>query len=388
MVFHPDAHDSAITTGTNRHTIQSLSKRADLGGAVRWDDRFFIELGGLATMRKSFLVGTLAAMAGLAFGCSSDDSAVTGTTGGSAGSAGAAGNRAAGASGAAGSGTGGGGAGNDGGDAGGDAGTGGMGGNGGTGVSACDGKYNALPFPVSSAFTTLNICSGGTCSGPAMPYFFSPIPNPNCDEAFPDSGIVPPFGDGGTQDDAATDAGADDGGVNDAAPETGTMDDAQAEISIGNEGSADTSIEARAVDAPSEAPAPAPACYEFLYNPSCPAGACWGGVIFTQSAGGMADPGVCIEPSATRITFKAKASRPDARIKFGSIREGVGATEFFLFITTEWATYEVTIPPGEPYNTYSAGGTGVWNGFSVIVEPQDHPGGTYIFVKDAVWMNE
>jgi hypothetical protein len=31
-------------------------------------------------------------------------------------------------------------------------------------------------------FTTLNICSGGTCTAPTMPYFFTPIPNPNCDE--------------------------------------------------------------------------------------------------------------------------------------------------------------------------------------------------------------
>jgi hypothetical protein len=348
---------------------------------VRWDNRFFNELGGLATMRKSFLVGTLAAMAGLGFGCSGDDTAVTG---GSAGSAGAAGNRAAGASGAAGSGTGGGGAGNDGGDAAGEAGTGGTGDDAETGVSACVGKYNALPFMVSSAFTTLRICSAGTCGGAAMPYFFSPIPNPNCDEAFPDGGIVPPFADAGTQDDAATEAEADDGAANDSAPETGTIDDAQADIGIGTEGGADSATEAGAVDAPS----PPPACYEFLYNPDCPTGTCWGGVIFTQSAGGMADPGVCIEPGATRITFKAKASRPDARIKFGSIREGMGLTEFYVFITTEWATYEVTIPPDELYNNYSAGGTGVWNGLSVIVEPQDHPGGTYIFVKDAVWMNE
>jgi len=324
-------------------------------------------------MRKSFLVGTLAAMAGLGFGCSGDDTAVTG---GSAGSAGAAGNRASGASGAAG--TGGGGAGNDGGDAGGEAGAGGTGDDAETGVSACVGKYNALPIMVSSAFPTLRICSAGMCGGAAMPYFFNPIPNPNCDEVFPDGGIEPPFAEAGSQDDAATDAEADDGGVNDAGPGTGTTGDAQADVTTGTEGGADTS----------DAASPPPACYEFLYNPNCDTAACWGGVIFTQSAGGMADPGVCIEPGATRITFKAKASRPDARIKFGSIREGMGVTEFYVFITTEWATYEVTIPPDEPYNNYSAGGTGVWNGFSVIVEPADHPGGTYIFVKDAVWMNE
>jgi len=181
--------------------------------------------------------------------------------------------------------------------------------------------------------------------------------------------------DAGTAMDAAiaTDASA--------APEggdAGASADASTDISVGSEASIEGGAGALA-------DAAAPGCYEFLYNPACTTGVCWGGVIFTQSAGGMADPGVCIESGATKITFKAKASRPDARIKFGSIREGMGSTEFFMNITTEWATYEISIPQGEGYNAYSLGATGVWNGFSVIVEPQDHPGGTYIFVKDAVW---
>jgi len=254
---------------------------------------------------------------------------------------------------------------------------------------------------VSSGFNTIRICSGGTCTAPATPYFFIQIPNPNCDEVFPDGGIVPPFADAGIADAAATDAAvadesvvADasdpDGGLPDATSmdaEAGTVADAgiateagsSADVSVG----AEASVEGGARDAVSDAAAPG--CYEFLYNPACTSGACWGGTIFTQSAGGMADPGVCIESGATKITFKAKASRPDARIKFGSIREGMGSTEFFMNITTEWATYEISIPQGEGYNAYSLGATGVWNGFSVIVEPQDHPGGTYIFVKDAVW---
>jgi hypothetical protein len=235
-----------------------------------------------------------------------------------------------------------------------------------------------------------------------MPYFFKPIAIPNCDEVFPDGGIVPPFADSGADDAAATDAASDGGAAADAgdgsdagattgveagagdASETGTVTDASADISVGAEGGTDGAKEAAAGDAASDAASPA--CYEFLYDPACNTGACWAGVIFTQSAGGLLDPGVCIEPGATKITFKAKASRPNARIKFGSIREGMGTTEFYLNITTDWATYEVTIPAGEPYNSYSAGGEGVWNGFSVILEPQDHPGGTYVFVKDAVWM--
>jgi hypothetical protein len=222
---------------------------------------------------------------------------------------------------------------------------------------------------VSSAFTTLRICSAGSCNA-TQPYFFNPIPNPNCDEVFPDGGIVPPFQDAGAGD-GGSDAGAADD-ANDAGAAADASPDVSAGTDAGSESGAITTLPA------------GPPCYEFLYNPDC-GGTCWGGVIFTQSAGGIADPGVCIAPGATRITFWAKASRPNARIKFGSIREGMGTTEFFLFITTEWAPYQVTIPPGEPYNSYSAGGTGVWNGFSVIVEPQDHPGGTYIFVKDAVW---
>jgi hypothetical protein len=270
---------------------------------------------------------------------------------------------------------------------------GGMGGNGGTGmVDPCEGKFLPLPFPVSSAFTTIRICSGGTCTSPPMPYFFSPIPNPNCDEPIPDGGIVPPFSDAGAQDAGAqddADAGVDDvaldsdatEGSDDAASADGGASDAAAT----DEGAPDVSAGSEAgADAKSDGPA-APACYEFLYDPACTTGTCWGGVIFTQSAGGILDPGVCIELGATKITFKARASRPGARIKFGSIREGFNSTEFFLNVTTEWASYEVSIPPGEPYNAYSAGMTGVWNGFSVIVEPQDHPGGTYIYVKDAVW---
>jgi hypothetical protein len=330
-----------------------------------------MSFGEIAAMQKFFLVGTLVTV-GLCGGCFIDDPANEGQHGGSAGVGGLGG------SGGSGAGLDGGGNGGAGG-AGGAAGTTGGGGTGGT-VDSCQGKYNPLPFTVSSAFTTLRICSDGTCNAAVMPYFFDPIARPNCDEVFPDGGIVPPFADSGTDDAGPGDGAAADGATAiglyaDDASETGTAADASADISVGTESG---------VDAASDA-APPP-CYEFLYNPACTSGTCWGGAIFTQSPGGILDPGICIEPGATKITFKAKASRPDARIKFGSIREGMGTTEFYLIITTEWAAYEVSIPLDEPYNLYSAGGTGVWNGFSVIVEPGDHPGGTYIFVKDIVWM--
>jgi hypothetical protein len=85
------------------------------------------------------------------------------------------------------------------------------------------------------------------------------------------------------------------------------------------------------------------------------------------------------------ITFMAKGSRAGARIKWGSIREGMDSTEHFLTtLTKDWVQYTITIPAGELYNTSATPG-GVWNGFSVVGEPQDHLGGTYIFVKDVTW---
>jgi hypothetical protein len=115
-----------------------------------------------------------------------------------------------------------------------------------------------------------------------------------------------------------------------------------------------------------------------------PGAMCWAGVIFTPSPGGIGAPGICIAPGATAIHFKARASRDGARVKFGSIRAGLGSTEFFILLTTQWADYTVTIPAGEDYDDESPAG-GVWNGFSVVAEYQDNPGGTYIFVSDVVW---
>jgi hypothetical protein len=366
-------------------------------------------------MRRSVFVLMLAAGAALGLGCFADDTTPSGQPGGSAGSGGFGGSAGKSTGGTAG--VGGSTAGASGADAGGardggvDAHEGGAGGAGGTagsggaagaagsvggaagsagtgGTDAC-GQYRPLPFTVFSAFTTLRVCSNGTCTAPQMPYYFAPIANPNCNEVFPDGGIVPPFADGGLVDAPSTDDAPSEASSDAPAADTpaadGTAVESGSDIAdVSTERSADVRMEGGAVEASTDATAPA--CYEFLYNPDCSNGLCWAGVIFTQSAGGMSDTGICIELGATKITFQAKASRPDARVKFGAIREGLFQTEFFLNITTDWATYEVTIPPGEPYNTYSSGAMGVWNGFSVIVEPQDHAGGTYIFVKDAVWM--
>jgi hypothetical protein len=46
----------------------------------------------------------------------------------------------------------------------------------------------------------------------------------------------------------------------------------------------------------------------------------------------------------------------------------------------------VSIPVDEDYNNeVQVSPGGVWNGFSIVVEPADHLGGTYIFVSDVVW---
>ena len=171
-------------------------------------------------------------------------------------------------------------------------------------------------------------------------------------------------------DAAPADAGAGDGGASDAGWST-TAGDAGAPVS----------------------------CTVFRYDPDAcvatvppnPDGgppdigdACWAGAIFT--AAGFGAPGVCIAPGATAIHFKARASREGARVKLGAIRPGIGSTEFYILLTPQWADYTISIPAGEDYNNEAApGNLGVWNGFSVVAEYQDHPGGTYIFVSDVVW---
>jgi hypothetical protein len=125
-----------------------------------------------------------------------------------------------------------------------------------------------------------------------------------------------------------------------------------------------------------------PECWIFDY----PA-ADWGGVIFQSNAligAANTGDGICIEEGATRITFMARSDRDGARIKFGSIREGLTTTEHWINITTEWAEYEAAIPVGDQYNLTANSG-GVWNGFSAVAEAGDHPGGSRIWIKDMTW---
>jgi hypothetical protein len=174
-----------------------------------------------------------------------------------------------------------------------------------------------------------------------------------------------------------------------------------------------------------------PPCYEFLFDPSCDAVATCGfaGAIFTTSAaisgadaatadgavvipdGAAPQPnaaGVCIAPGATMVTFQARASLNGTLVKFGSTKSAqcvaggdipiasdpvaqqtacAGDTEFWLALTNDWATYTVSIPAGEQYNDEPMATQGVWNGFSVVFEPEYAVGGTYVFVRDITWTN-
>jgi hypothetical protein len=250
-------------------------------------------------------------------------------------------------------------------------------------ASSCQGKtYRPLPYNIASDFNTVFTI------GPEMDNF-QVIPNaPDCNAtsfpSIPNTGL----GDGGTPNDAGLYPPLDDGAV-----QIVTY------------------------------PAPPSSCYEFLFDPSCQAGGqglCWAGAIFTNSpataaaaTGGTVTGsavGTCIAPGATEITFWAKASMPGTIVKFGSSRPGAcqlvpvnpdgGTTdpvsqqnlcpndvEYYIGLSTQWQMYSVSLANTEPYNDEPNGGGGVWNAFSVVVEPQFFIGGAYIFLKDIVWTN-
>jgi hypothetical protein len=214
--------------------------------------------------------------------------------------------------------------------------------------------------------------------------------------------------DGGTGDGSTANL-ADDAGVDDAATDAAASD-ASADAPV-----ADASADA-AVDAPADAPASdaaadggggdavasndagggdggaaLPACYEFAYNPALCTGTCWAGVVFQIDDMQPAHPnGVCIAPGANTVEWYARASKANARVKFGFIGEGVGTTEQFFNVPTTWMKFSMPIDGTNQsiYNTSSDNMNGVWNAFSVVVEPQDHAGGTYIEVKDIRWMKQ
>jgi hypothetical protein len=291
-------------------------------------------------------------------------------------------------------------------------GTSGAGGAGGTPfVDSCDGILDGsvippqkpLPYAVATDFKYVNNITPMTQINVLR---WVNLGSPDCDMAFSDSSLpapppefTTPPAEAGADDGAveAADAAADaDDAAADADDATADADDAAADAAadVSADAVADVSADAIA-DATADAAAN-PACWGFYYNPdncanssyvdsgAAPLWQCWGGVMYSLApAGTTPASGVCIAAGATGIEFWARASRDGARIKFGSTREGLGLTEFWLNITTTWTKYTIDVAPD--YRTPGVG-YGVSNGFSAVVEPADHVGGTYIFVKDMKWV--
>ena len=246
--------------------------------------------------------------------------------------------------------------------------------------SLCDGKAKkTLPYAIGSDYRAVTVIGSATS--------FTIAANPDCTTPYanPEAGS-----DAATADATSADAADATQAVSDPDAADSTADAVAADA-----GAADASAvsDAKSDAAPVSDAGPPPACYEFHYNPdTCESGVCWAGAIFQPGtmlpgadAAVQTTAGICIELGATGVEFWARANRNMARVKFGSTREGVGATEFWTNITTEWAKYTVAIPVNEPYNEKASTTGGVWNGFSVVVEPGDHAGGTTIEVKDIVW---
>jgi len=252
-------------------------------------------------------------------------------------------------------------------------------------VSACTGKPQAaLPYSISTDFNM------AYAIGPGAPNF-EILTSLNCDAT-----TFPPY------------------------PDTGLLDASDSTF----DGSFPTLMDGGTEVVTYATP---PSCYQFLYNPGCSTvGMCWAGAIITNSAANAtpASPtgttaGVCIEPGATMVTFMARASSNGIAAKFGSTKAaqcladgypnfpvadgGVliadpndpaaqqtqckGDTEFWLALTTSWAQYTVSLPANEPYNDEPMTVGGVWNAFSMVVEPELAVGGAYILVKDVTWVN-
>jgi hypothetical protein len=307
---------------------------------------------------------------------------------------------------------------------GGTGGTGGAtGGTGGTGGIAavcpndpCGATAKALPYTVGTDFTNPQTIPGET--SPANDRWVR-ITTPDCTGALP-TGVPDEFlklhpVDGGAGD-AAPDAGADatmdamaeasdDGAAADAGDdgaaeagddgavaEAGT-DDAQTDATDAGS-SVDASMDV--VDAGGGDASTVPACWSFYYNPDpciAAAGTCWAGVIFesvnlTETAA-RAAPGVCIAEGATKLTFEARAVNVAGggtlRVKFGAGWPGEGSTEQWLTVTSSWASYNIPIVDGYRCLSSQNAAGGVFNGFSAVVEPQDHAGGMYLQVRNMVW---
>jgi hypothetical protein len=296
-----------------------------------------------------------------------------------------------------------------------DAGTAGATGTAGAPAPYCDTHaQRALPYNIATDFKVVHILSNNTSAG-----FWKNVAQADCS----DNPTYPPFAsaDGGVDAaaDATDDAPAEGGAATDASADGGdaiTSFGLAVDIDAGDGGVSDASDEAASEagtdavtaahggtdavvasndggsDAAVDAGPPGPACYEFSYDPdACTGGACWAGVVFEVSdvQGPSADTkGVCIAHGAMAIEFWARASKNNANVKFGSIGEGMGITEFYQLLTTTWTRHVITIPAmdQDSYDETAGDMQGVWNAFSVVVDPTDYAGGAYIEVKDISWI--
>ncbi|HEX4405813.1 MAG TPA: hypothetical protein VH560_13335 [Polyangia bacterium] len=341
-------------------------------------------------------------------GTAGADTGSAGATTGTAGAIGAAGAGTAGADAAAGT-TGAAGATDQ------DAGTAGALGTAGAPAPYCDTHaQRALPYNIATDFKVVHILSNNTSAG-----FWTNVAQADCS----DSPTYPSFPSPDAGVDATADAPADapaeggttDGGVTDAAGEGGdaiTSFGLAVDVDAGVDSVSDAASEAASEagtdavtttadggtdgvasgDGSVDAGAPGPACYEFSYDPdNCTGVACWAGVVFEVSdvQGPSTDTkGVCIAHGAMGIQFWARASKNGANVKFGSIGEGIGTTEYNRLLTTTWTRYFIAIGPTaqDSYDETAGDMQGVWNAFSVVVDPGDYVGGAYIEVKDISWI--
>jgi hypothetical protein len=274
-----------------------------------------------------------------------------------------------------------------------------------------------LPYTIATDFKVIHILSNNDSAG-----YWKNLANADCS----DNPVYQPFPSTGGSDggadaagdapvDAPADGGATDAAASDAPDATATL---ELDVDAGDGGvvdaAADAPVEASADGPGTDAPAtdggadvvasndggsevgtdagpPLPACYEFSYDPDGCTGTCWAGVVFevTDVQGPSPDTkGVCIQHGAMGIEFWARASKNNANVKFGSIGEGVGATEFYTLISTTWTRYFISIPAmdQQTYDETAGDMQGVWNALSIVVDPTDHAGGTYIEVKDIHWI--
>jgi hypothetical protein len=274
----------------------------------------------------------------------------------------------------------------------------------------------ALPYNIATDFKVVHILTNNTSAGywknlsqadcsdtPTYPPFTSADGGVDAVDAAGDATADAPA-EGGSTDGGATDASGDgsdaitsfalnvdvdagDGGASDAsgeaASEAGTVSDGGADVVASNDGGSDGGVDAGP---------PGPACYEFSYDPDgCTGAACWAGVVFEVNdvQGPSADTkGVCIAHGAMDVQFWARASKNGANVKFGSIGEGIGTTEYYEILTTTWTRYFIAIgsTAQDSYDETAGDMQGVWNAFSVVVDPADYVGGAYIEVKDISWI--